>query len=55
MCAIKRFFEDYKKLEGKHVTVNEYAGKEEAIKIIEDSAKDYKLKFPDNPCFKKEN
>lgn len=49
MCAIKRFFEDYKKLEGKHVTVNEYVGKEEALTIIKDSVRDYNLKFPENP------
>lgn len=53
MCGIKRFFEDYKKLEGKHVTVNEYGGKEEACKIILDSIRDYETKFPDNPACQK--
>ena len=37
MVELQRFFEDYKKLENKHVTVNNFLGKKEAYKIINDS------------------
>ena len=39
---LKRFFEDYKKLEQKEVLVKDFLGKEKAYKIIEDSISLYK-------------
>ena len=39
---LKRFFEDYKKLEQKEVLVKDFLGKEKAYKIIEDSILLYK-------------
>jgi inorganic pyrophosphatase len=39
---LKRFFEDYKKLEKKEVLVKDFLGKETAYKIIEDSLTLYK-------------
>lgn len=44
---LKSFFEDYKKLENKEVSVDEFQGKEEAIKILEKAIVDYKEKFGD--------
>lgn len=37
MVELQRFFEDYKKLENKHVIVKDFLGKKEAYKIINDS------------------
>ncbi len=45
MTELKRFFEDYKKLEHKHVEVNEFLEKEFAYKIIEESLERYKTKY----------
>ncbi|CAD8047330.1 unnamed protein product [Paramecium primaurelia] len=45
---IQRFFEDYKKLEHKHVVVEEFKGKEDAYRIIEESIKLYEEKFLKN-------
>ncbi len=42
MVELQRFFEDYKKLEQKKVTVKHFLGKEEAYKIINDSLGLYK-------------
>jgi inorganic pyrophosphatase len=42
---LKRFFEDYKKLEHKNVVVNKFLGKDEAYKIIQSSAERYKEKY----------
>ncbi len=45
MVELKRFFEDYKKLEHKHVQVNEFREKEFAYKIINESIIRYNKKF----------
>lgn len=45
ILEIWRFFEDYKKLENKNVVVEEFLGKEQAFKIIENSIEMYKDKF----------
>ena len=45
MQEIQRFFEDYKKLEGKNVKVQEFKGKADAWKTIEESIQLYKEKF----------
>jgi inorganic pyrophosphatase len=42
---LKRFFEDYKKLENKQVVVKEFLGREKAYEIIHSSIKRYKEKF----------
>ncbi|MGK9476767.1 inorganic diphosphatase [Melioribacter sp. OK-6-Me] len=42
---LKRFFEDYKKLEHKHVVVEKFYGKSEAYKIIKQSIKKYQEVF----------
>ena len=38
---MRRFFEDYKALEHKEVVVNEFLGRVEAVKIVEESMKLY--------------
>jgi inorganic pyrophosphatase len=43
---MQRFFEDYKALEHKHVTVERFMGREDAYRIIEDSIKLYNETFP---------
>ena len=45
---IKRFFEDYKKLENKEVKVDDFLGKEKAFEIINDSIELYKKTFLNN-------
>ncbi|HPN37704.1 MAG TPA: inorganic diphosphatase [Melioribacteraceae bacterium] len=40
---LKRFFEDYKKLEHKRVFVEQFLGKKEAYKVISQSVENYKL------------
>lgn len=45
MVELKRFFEDYKKLEHKEVEVSEFLGKEDAYKTINKSVEKYKQKY----------
>lgn len=42
---LKNFFEDYKKLENKTVTVKEFQAKDIAISILEKAINDYNAKF----------
>jgi inorganic pyrophosphatase len=41
LLEMRRFFEDYKALEHKEVVVNEFMGRDVAIKIVEESMKLY--------------
>jgi inorganic pyrophosphatase len=45
VLELRSFFEDYKKLEKKTVIVEEFLGKEEALKIVNQSIIDYKKEF----------
>ena len=45
MIEVKRFFEDYKKLEKKLVVVENFLGRDEAVKIIEASISLYNSTF----------
>ena len=45
-AQLKRFFEDYKRLEHKNVYVEEFLGREEAYKIISKSIEAYDKKYP---------
>ena len=45
MDEITHFFEVYKTLEGKHTSVGQMYGREEAEKIIEQCIENYKEKF----------
>lgn len=42
---LKRFFEDYKKLEHKHVIVEKFFGKKIAFKVVNSSIRRYKKEF----------
>jgi inorganic pyrophosphatase len=42
---IEYFFLYYKKLEGKHVEINGFEGKDRALEIIKASAKTYQQKY----------
>jgi inorganic pyrophosphatase len=46
LLEMQRFFEDYKALEHKHVSVERFMGREDAYRIIEDSIKLYNETFP---------
>lgn len=43
---MRRFFQDYKVLEGKDVVVDEPLGPGEALKILRAAISDYRAKFP---------
>ena len=45
LLEVRRFFEDYKKLEHKEVVVEDFFGKEEAIRIINESIDLYNKTF----------
>ena len=45
IIAVKNAFEVYKTLEGKHTSVGEMLGRQEAEKIIEECINNYKNKF----------
>jgi inorganic pyrophosphatase len=45
LVELKKFFEDYKKLEHKNVTVEEFVNREKAYEIITDSLKLYRNTF----------
>lgn len=48
MAEVKRFFEDYKSLEGKIVIVKDFLGPSHAIKSLERAIEDYAKKFTQN-------
>ncbi|UOR04423.1 inorganic diphosphatase [Hymenobacter aerilatus] len=45
LLEMQRFFEDYKALEHKHVTVERFMGREQAYRIIEESIELYNTTF----------
>jgi inorganic pyrophosphatase len=45
---IRRFFEDYKKLENKQVVVEDFLGKSDALRIVQESIELYKETFKKN-------
>ena len=45
MKEVHRFFEDYKKLENKEVKVEDFLGKEDAMRIIRESVDLYDQNF----------
>lgn len=45
LVEVRRFFEDYKKLENKKVVVEDFLGKAEALRIVQESLDLYRQKF----------
>ena len=52
MAMVRRFFQDYKQLEGKEVEVDEILPAAKAYPIIENALSEYKKKFPQNAGFR---
>jgi inorganic pyrophosphatase len=52
MTMVRRFFQDYKQLEGKEVDVDEILPAAKAYPIIENALSEYKKKFPQNSSFR---
>ena len=52
MAMIRRFFQDYKQLEGKEVEVDEILSAAKAYPVIESALIEYRKKFPQNPTFR---
>ena len=52
LSEISHFFEVYKSLEGKKTYILDIEGKEEAIKVIKDAIKSYKVKFGKKDWYK---
>jgi inorganic pyrophosphatase len=52
MAMVRRFFQDYKQLEGKEVDVDEILPAAKAYPIIENALSEYKKKFPQNAGFR---
>lgn len=48
MAMVRRFFQDYKQLEGKEVEVDEILSAAQAYPIIEKALSEYRKKFPRN-------
>jgi inorganic pyrophosphatase len=48
MVEIVRFFKDYKKLEGKNVTIEHLLGKRYALKVIKEGLELYNATFPEH-------
>jgi inorganic pyrophosphatase len=48
LLEMRRFFEDYKKLENKEVIVENFLGREAAYEIVQRSIELYKATFPKN-------
>jgi inorganic pyrophosphatase len=49
LLEIRRFFEDYKKLENKEVIVEQFLGREQAYEIIKKSIELYNTTFRNKP------
>jgi inorganic pyrophosphatase len=52
MAMIRRFFQDYKQLEGKDVAVDEFLPAMKAYPVIEEALRGYKKAFPRSPAFR---
>ncbi|HYO45560.1 MAG TPA: inorganic diphosphatase, partial [Gemmatimonadota bacterium] len=46
LAQLKRFFEDYKKLEEKEVRVEEFSGPDEAVRKVSEAIERYADRFP---------
>ncbi|MCC5917402.1 MAG: inorganic diphosphatase [Cryomorphaceae bacterium] len=45
LSEMRSFFEDYKKLENKTVVVEDFQGRDEALRILNQAFQDYQIKF----------